>query len=247
MDEADYDTVLVAGASGDTGRELLRVAGPRVPTVRAMTRSPGKRDELLAAGADEVVVENLLSPADLPEAVAGADAVLSAVGSGPRDLIGSGPLVDGTGTVALLEAAVEADVEAFVMESAIGVGDAPASPLATAFDLFIGPIQDAKTAAEDAIREAPVRHTVLRPGILTGGPRTDDVTVAEPGSRLWGAVSRADVARLMVAAPITSGAADRTFEVVSTPSLRGRGERADWRLPARTDAVSIEVTDGSGG
>ncbi len=244
MDEADYDTVLVAGASGDTGRAILRIAGPRVPTVRAMTRSPGKRSELLAAGADEVVVENLLSPADLPGAVADVDAVISAVGSGPRDLIGSGPLVDGEGTIALLDAAVKADVGAFVMESALGVGDAPASPLAAAFDVFIGPIQDAKTAAEAAIREAPIRHTILRPGILTNGPRTDDVTVAEPGARLWGAVSRADVARPLVAAPITEAAADRTFEVVSTPSFRGRGAAVDWHLPDRTDAVSIEVTDG---
>ncbi len=244
MDDADYDTVLVAGASGGTGREILRIAGPRVPTVRAMTRSPEKRASLLDAGADEVVVENLLSPADLPAAVEGVDAVLSAVGSSPTDMLGTGPLVDGEGTIALLEAAVEADVEAFVMESALGVGNAPASPLATAFDVFIGPIQNAKGAAEEAIREAPIRHTILRPGLLTNGRRTDDVTVAEPGSRLWGAVSRADVARPLVAAPITDGAADRTFEVVSTPSLRRRGERIDWRLPDRTDAVSIEVTDG---
>ena len=85
--------------------------------------------------------------------------------------------------------------------------------------------------AETAVREAPVRHTVLRPGALTGGPRTDDVTVAEPGARLWGLVSRADVARLMVAAPTTPDAADRTFEVVATPSLHDRAVDVEWRLP----------------
>jgi uncharacterized protein YbjT (DUF2867 family) len=117
------------------------------------------------------------------------------------------------------------------MESAIGVGDDPASPLASAFDLAIGPIQRAKAETEAALRSAGVEHTILRPGILTSEPRTDRVTVAEPGAKLWGAVSRADVARIVLAAPVTPAATDRTFEVVSTPSFAGRGRRIDWRLP----------------
>ena len=80
--------------------------------------------------------------------------------------------------------------------------------LADAFGLFIGPVQRAEAEAEAAIRAAPVRHTVLRPGALTDGPRTDDVTVAKPGATLYGAVSRADVARLLAAAPVTDRAAD---------------------------------------
>lgn len=225
------DTVLVAGASGGIGREVLRLLAPRVPTVRALTRSPAKRTRLQDAGADEVVVDDLLDPTDLSRAVDGADAVLSAVGSSVAAVRGSGPFVDGAGTRALLDAAVDAGVEAFVMASALGVGDEPASPLAAAFDLFIGPVQRAKAETEATIRAAPIRGTILRPGILTNGPRTDAVTVARPGARLWGLVSRADVARLMVAAPVTPAAADETFEVVSQPRFRGRGIGVDWRLP----------------
>ncbi|PSP99104.1 3-beta hydroxysteroid dehydrogenase [Halobacteriales archaeon QS_1_68_44] len=231
MEPDDVDVVFVAGASGGTGREVLRLLGGREPTVRALTRSAGKRERLEAAGADEVVVDDLLDPTDLAGALESVDVVLSAVGSGVAEVWSSGAYVDGAGNLALLEAAVEAGVDAFVMESALGVGDDPASALATAFDLFIGPVQRAKAEAEAAVRAAPVRHTVLRPGALTGGPRTDDVTVAEPGARLWGLVSRADVARLMVAAPTTPDAADRTFEVVATPSLRDRAVDVEWRLP----------------
>ena len=231
MEPDDVDVVFVAGASGGTGREVLRLLGGREPTVRALTRSAEKRERLEAAGADEVVVDDLLDPTDLEGALEDVDVVLSAVGSGVAEVWSSGAYVDGAGNLALLEAAVEAGVDAFVMESALGVGDDPASALATAFDLFIGPVQRAKAEAEAAVRAAPVRHTVLRPGALTGGPRTDDVTVAEPGARLWGLVSRADVARLMVAAPTTPDAADRTFEVVATPSLRDRAADVEWRLP----------------
>jgi len=246
MEPSDAETVFVAGASGATGRAVLRLLGPRVPTVRALTRSPGKRPSLRRAGADEVVVDDLLDPSDLAGALDGVDAVVSTVGSGLADIRRSGPYVDGAGTEALVDAAVTAGVEAFVMESALGVGDEPASPLAAAFDLFIGPIQRAKTQAEAALRSAPVRHTILRPGVLTNGPRTDDVTVARPGAKLYGTVSRADVARLLVAAPVTDAAADETFELVERPAFPDRAVAVDWQLPAGRgdDGIDIDVHDG---
>ncbi len=246
MDTDDVETVLVAGASGATGLELLRLLGPRVPTVRGLTRSPGKRRLLRRAGADEVAVDDLLDPTDLAGALDGVDVVVSAVGSGAGEVLGLGPYVDGEGAQTLLDAAVTAGAEAFVMESAIGVGDDPASPLATAFDLFIGPIQDAKAETEAALRSSPLRHTILRPGVLTNGPRTDNVTLAEPGAKLYGAVSRADVARLLAAAPVTGGAADTTFEVVGRPAFPDRAAALDWQLPGAggTDStVEVDVLD----
>ncbi|MDS0261067.1 NAD(P)H-binding protein [Haloarcula sp. S1CR25-12] len=231
MDSGDVDTVFLAGASGDTGQNVLRLLAPRDVRVRALTRSPAKRARLQRVGADEVVVDDLLDPDDLDSAVDGADVVISTVGSAPTDVLSGGPYVDGVGAQNLLDAALTADVDAFAMESAIGVGPEDASVLATVFDMVIGPIQRAKAATEAALREAPLRHTILRPGILTNGPRTDDVTVAEPGAKLWGAVSRADVARLLIAAPVTDAAADRTFEVVSKPAFRDRRLHIDWQLP----------------
>jgi uncharacterized protein YbjT (DUF2867 family) len=222
--------VLVAGASGGTGQELLRLLAPRPATVRALTRSESRAERLRARGADEVVVGDLFDPDDARAAVDGVDVVLSAVGSDLRDLVRSDEYVDGAGAQNLVAAADEGDVRAFVMESALGVGDDPASPLAALFDLVIGPVQRAKAETESALRGAEMDHTILRPGVLTDGPRTDRVQVAPPGAKLWGTVSRADVARLMAAAPWTPAAADRTFEVVDNPLLRGRADlvAVDW-------------------
>jgi uncharacterized protein YbjT (DUF2867 family) len=231
MTTHDVDSVLVAGATGGTGREVLRRAGSRVDTVRALTRSAEATADLRAAGADEVAVDDLLDPTDLAAVVDGVDAVISAVGSARSAVRTGPPFVDGAGNRALLEAAVDAGVDAFVMESAIGVGPEPASPLASAFDAFIGPLQEAKGEAEAAIRDAPIRHTILRPGVLTNGRRTGLVTTAEPGEKLWGTVSRADVAWLMTAATTTEDAANRTFEVVSTPPFPDRGVDVNWTLP----------------
>jgi hypothetical protein len=44
------------------------------------------------------------------------------------------------------------------MESAIGVGEESTSPLASAFDLFIGTGPASQGTAEAAIRTAPVQH-----------------------------------------------------------------------------------------
>lgn len=237
------ETVVVAGASGQTGRQLLRILDGRA-TVRALTRSPEAAERLRRAGADEVVVDNLLDPTDLVGAVGDADAVVSAVGSDIGDIRRAGEYVDGAGTIALLDAAVDAGADSFVMESALGVGEEPASPLATAFDVFIRPIQRAKAEAEAAIRDRPIRHTILRPGVLTNGPRTDGPTVADPGAKLWGTVSRADVARLMAAAPVTEAAADRTLEVVSSPSFPRRGVDIEWHLPApKSEDIEIQTAD----
>ncbi len=231
MRSKTLDTILVAGATGSTGREILRLARSRVDTVRALTRSPDAATALRTAGADEVFVGDLLAPDGLTTALADVDAVLSAVGTAPTALRSGPPFVDGAGNRTLVSAAADAGVDAFVMESAIGVGSEPSSPLATAFNTFIGPLQEAKATAESAIRDTEIRHTILRPSVLTNGSRTDLVTAAEPGAKLWGTISRADVARLMLSAPVTPGAEDRTLEVVATPRFPCRDARVDWTMP----------------
>jgi len=122
------DTILVADATGTTGREILRLARSRVDTVRALTRSSDAAAALHTAGADEVVVDDLLAPDDLSAAVADVDAVLSAVGTAPPALRSGPPYVDGAGNRTLVNAAADAGVDSFVMESAIGVGAEPSRP-----------------------------------------------------------------------------------------------------------------------
>lgn len=231
MSTHEPDTVLIAGATGETGQAVLELIAPRVETVRALTRSPEATADLEGAGADEVFVDDLLDPTNLPAAVDGVDAVLSALGTAPTAVFSGPPYVDGAGARALVDAAVAADVDAFVMVSALGVGSEPASALGTIFNVVVKPVQEAKAEAEAAIREAPIRHTIFRPGILTNGSRTDAVTVAEPGAKLWGLVSRRDVARLAIAAPVTDAAENRTFEVVATPHLSNRALDIEWSLP----------------
>lgn len=219
------ETVLVAGASGRTGREVLNLLRPTDLGVRAMTRDPEKVEVLERLGADEVVVGDLLHQPDADRAVGTrasghADAVLCAVGTRPGLGALTGEFVDDRGVINLADAASEAGVERFVFESSLGVGSAkPGLPLPAR--LAIRPILRAKDRSETHLRESGLPYTILRPGGLTDDPPTGEVCVGEGGDSVTGRIPRADVARLMVAAPFTPEAEDRTFEVVSREGLRG--------------------------
>ncbi|WP_122088814.1 SDR family oxidoreductase [Halalkalicoccus subterraneus] len=214
------ETVLVAGASGETGREILTLLRNTDLHVRAMTRDPETVGQLERLGADEVIVGNLLHLADADRAVADVDAVLCAVGTRPGFGALTGAFVDGEGVINLADAASEAGVERFVFESSLGVGDAKAG-LPTFARLLIAPILRAKDEAETHLRESGLTYTILRPGGLTNDAPSGEVVVGEGGDSISGRISRADVARLMVAAPFTPDAENRTFEIASREGLRG--------------------------
>lgn len=228
-------TVLVAGASGRTGREAVDALLDAGIEVRALTSRPAAAETLELQGAAEVVVGDLLDRSDAERAVEGVDAVLCAVGSSVRDLLG-GPLVDGEGTVNLVAAAAGADVERFALVSSIGVGDSrPRMPLPFRVALDAAGVLPAKERAEERLRASDLSHTILRPGRLTVGPATGDVLVAEGGDTVSGSIPRADVAELLAAAPFTPAAEGRTFEVVAREGLRGRPSGlvdVDWAVPA---------------
>lgn len=245
-------TVLVAGASGGTGRRILERLAPTDYHVRALTRSCRTVETLEALGADEVVVGDLLDPADAADAVRGCDAVLCAVGTSPglADLLGE-EVVDGAGVVNLVNAAVAADVETFVLESSLGVGDSrDKAPLG--LRLVLWRYLTAKNRAEAWLRSSGLTYTIFRPGRLTDDPASEEVLVGEGGATVAGAISRDDVARLMVAALSTPEASNRTFEVVEHGRTQGstRGlVDVDWQFPPEPEAessdgpVRIDVTE----
>jgi uncharacterized protein YbjT (DUF2867 family) len=230
---ANGNTVLLAGATGGTGRRTLECLSRTPYRVRALTRSAGNRERLRRRGADEVVVGDLLDPNDAARVAEGVDAVISCVGSTPWEALrgDEDDLVDGRGNAQLLDAAVAAGASRFVMESSLGVGDDRGSWMARLFRATIPTVLRAKDRAESAIRDSGVAYTILRPGVLAGGSESDDVQVAEAGTGLWGAVSRADVARLLVASLSTPRAENRILEVVRNPLLRRRAEAVDWTRP----------------
>ncbi|MFB6198296.1 MAG: NAD(P)H-binding protein, partial [Halobacteriaceae archaeon] len=81
------ERVLLAGASGQTGQQVLRQLARTDIDVRALTRSAEKTDRLQRHGADDVAVGNLMISDDARTAVEGMDAVFTAVGSSPQKVL----------------------------------------------------------------------------------------------------------------------------------------------------------------
>ena len=213
------DRALVAGASGETGQELLSVLRPTGLSVRATTRSYANVDMLERHGADDVIVADFFEPADTVAAVDDCDIVYCALGTPPgiRHTIGT-RLVDRTGVINLITAAVGAGVSYFVLESAIGVGTSKAG-LSLPARLLIRGSLSAKRDAETALRRSGLDYTIVRPGTLTNDPPTGEVVVGEGGDSVSGSIPRADVARVMAVSPFTLDARNRTLEIVSPDGL----------------------------
>jgi len=238
MEQRTPSKVLVAGASGRTGREILSELAGRSVDVRAMTRSADNRESLVADGADEVAVGDLLNPTDVRNALEGCDAVLCAAGSSlTTGLTRPGRRVDGDGVANLVDAAAREGVHTFVLQSSIGVGTSRLGMPLWARSLMLRWAVKEKAQAERALRESGLGYVIFRPGWMNDDPATGDVLVAEGSEKMTGSIPRADVARLMVAALYTPEAIDRTFEVVA---------RTDAEKVAPPTLVDIEWNQRTG-
>ena len=111
------DRVLVAGATGRLGAEVVAALRRQGRTVRALSRHPAES----AGRADEVVAADLRDPASLAAACRGVDAVISAAGAslslGLRPGAPDFRRVDYAGNRNLLAAARAAGVRKFVYVS----------------------------------------------------------------------------------------------------------------------------------
>jgi putative NADH-flavin reductase len=207
----------IIAATGGVGRQLLRQALDAGHDVTAVARNPAKLpQDLLAARATRIVTTDLASPDPqvLESAVAGADAVLSALG--PRGNADAGIAAPGTTTI--ITAMRAAGVRRIVAISASPVGTVaspgrPDPPKHDPGDGFLmrhagvriaktlfGKVYDDLALMEDILRESGLDWTVLRPPQLTDKPLTGRYRTAY-GHNLRGArsVPRADVAHYMLA------------------------------------------------
>jgi uncharacterized protein YbjT (DUF2867 family) len=215
------NSVLVAGASGQTGKLVVEQLVAEGYAVRALVREPGKVAGLFPASA-QLMAGDVKDPASLQRAMAGMTYVISAIGAKS----GKGPdrpeVIDYAGVKNLAEAAREAKVRQFVLVSSRGVTQED-NPLNKLF----GDVLKWKLKGEDALRASGVPYTVVRPGGLTNDPGRRQTISFEQGDRRGDetSISRADVADVCVQALKYPEARNRTFET----SARDGPPTTNWR------------------
>lgn len=215
------DRVLVVGATGGTGKEVVRQALARGHAVRALVRDEARARATLGPQV-ELVVGDVRTGAGVDAAVRGVDYVVSALGSNVRNDPENTPeRVDYGGVRDLAKAAVTAKVKHFVLVSSMGVthDDHPLNKM-------FGNILQWKLKGEEALRTSGVPYTVVRPGGLidTAGGAAPVRFMQGDDIRIAGRIPRADVATVALESLGRASAAGKTFELISAT---GAGAN-DW-------------------
>ena len=148
--------ILVAGATGNTGRRLVKQLTSRGHHPIALVRK-GSDTSVLAPG----VTLRQADLTDLPENVCeGCDAVVFAAGSGGSTGPEMTDRVDRDGAKRLIDLAAKAKVGRFVMLSSVGAGDPdPDSKLAHYLQ--------AKHDADEHLMASGLTYAIVRPVALT--------------------------------------------------------------------------------
>lgn len=208
--------ILLIGATGGTGLEIVREALKRRIAVTALVRDAAK----LGGLADRIDARRAspFDPASIEDAARGVDAAISTIGA-PAGFLGRGATtVYSSAAGALVAGLPRAGVSRLLFCTSAGVephDPAEALPYRLiAKPLFLQRAYDDMITAEATIRSSASRWTLVRPGRLTDGPATGHPAVSRrlrtPGGH---AIHRADVAAFML-----DQIADDTW-VHATPTL----------------------------
>jgi len=194
-------TVLIVGASRGIGVETVRLALEAGHSVRALARSATsirlhdpRLEKLDGDALDQQMIERALP---------GIDAVIQTLGVSPLpELILSGTRLFSVATRILVDAMEARSVKRLISVTGLGAGNSRGRGgllYDAALWLFLGRVYADKDAQEWIIRRSRLDWTIVRPTVLTTGPRTGAYRVLVD-ARDWrsGFISRADVADFLV-------------------------------------------------
>lgn len=184
--------IFLAGASRGVGREIARCLVEQSLPVKALLRTDTARAELEAMGI-RVVMGDALDPDALSQAMAGEpiQAVISTIGGLPKD----GQRADYLGNKNLIDAAVKAGAQKFILVSSIGSGNSVGALPPQALET-LRPVLIEKEQAENHLISSGLTYVIIRPGGLKSEPATGN-GVLTPDPTIAGTIHRADVAQLV--------------------------------------------------
>ena len=162
--------LLIIGGTGGTGKELIRQALEQGHHLTALVRNPEK---VKIVNSNLVLIKgDVLDFDQVQKAVAGQDAVLSALGH-KKFIIKTTILSEGTKNI--IDAMQKHNVSRFICITSLGINDSRFK-LGLYYTLFVIPFivffyfLD-KSKQERLIRESKLIWTIIRPGQLTNGKR----------------------------------------------------------------------------
>lgn len=209
--------VVVAGATGRTGRLIVEELAKKGFSVRAIVRSAARASWLNQEGV-AVVEGDITSVTSLERIMEGAHFVISALGSKKPFSKRENNKVDNLGNQNLARAAKAKGIRHLVVVSSIGVGDSKYA-LNVLFRLLMGPVLRMKGRSEEFIRTCDLSYTIIRPGGLRDTEISGEIAFGE-GGKISGSLSRKQVAQVCVDALTNPAMKNRTLEVVDASTVK---------------------------
>lgn len=199
----------VAGATGETGRRIVKELVRRQIPVRAMVRNLEKARQILPPEA-ELVVGDVLKPESLSAAIGDSTVILSATGASPS-FDPTGPYkVDLEGTKNLVDAAKSQGIQHFVMVSSLCVSQI-FHPLNLFWLILVW-----KKQAEEYLEKSGLTYTIVRPGGLKNEDNPDPVVMSSADTLFDGSIPRSKVAQVCVEALSEPDSRNKIVEVVAS-------------------------------
>lgn len=203
--------IFVAGATGKTGRHIVRQLIDNDVPVKALVRDLDRAKTILPAAA-ELVKGDVLQPATFESALSDCNVLICATGASPS-LDPTGPYqVDYQGTKNLVDAAKARDIEHFVLVSSLCV-----SKFFHPLNLF-WLVLYWKKQAESYIQQSGIPYTIVRPGGLKEEDNSDNIIMSGADTLFDGSIPRQKVARVCVEAISQPQAKSKIVEVVASPT-----------------------------
>lgn len=201
--------IYIAGGHGKIAQLLARQLATAGHEPVGIIRTAAQAVDLAAIGAQSAVLDIEASGVDdIASVISGADAVVFAAGAGPGSTAERKLTVDRDGAIKLADAAAAANVQRYVLISAIGADSFDASS-EDVFQIYL----KAKSDADAHVRGTNLDWTIVRPGGLTDDEPTGRVTIGSTVER--GSIPRADVASVVFEALVSRRWNGEQFEVVS--------------------------------
>lgn len=205
--------VLVIGANGQVGKQIVQELANSQHEAIAMVRKEEQVDKLKELGAADVVLADLEQ--DFSSAFDGVDAAIFAAGSGPSTGADKTLTIDLWGAAKAAKYAEEKGVKRFVQLGSMGSADPDSG------GEEMKPYLVAKRTADELLQHTGLDYTIVRPGPLSDEAKTAQIEVSAQGFSSIGerSIPRADVAHVLVEVLDRPSTYGKTFEV-----LQGKNE-----------------------
>lgn len=200
---------LVAGATGETGRRIVRELVARGIPVKALVRDRQKAEEILPKPV-EIAIGDVLEPDSIRAALADCTVILCATGARPSFDVTGPYQVDYEGTKNLVDAAKVHQIQQFVLVSSLCT-----SRFFHPLNLF-WLVLWWKKQAEEYLMKSGVTYTIVRPGGLKSDDTDNRPIIMAPADTLFdGNIPRLEVAKVCVEALSTPASHNKIVEIIA--------------------------------